>query len=254
MCSYHTDVASYAKFYRLGLFVPIFWFLLRFVHNLADINMATSDSAIRQLSSHGIRRLHRWERGVDSAVFGPRGTKKIRDHQGRVRVVYVGRLAPEKNLDVLVGVAQTPGIHLTVVGDGPYPAVLAEKLKGTTATFTGMLSGERLTDALAGSDVFVFPSTTETLGLVILEALSAGVPVVAMESPASRELLADCGAARLCPAGSPARLPDLILELIGSAPVGELTRRSRGHVAHHSWADATAGLVGAYEEVLRRRG
>ncbi|KAK1270238.1 hypothetical protein QJS04_geneDACA007580 [Acorus gramineus] len=130
-----------------------------------------------------------WNKGVDSESFHPR----FRDHEMRLRltdgepekplVIHVGRLGVEKSLDFLKGVMdRLPGVRIAFIGDGPYKPELERMFSGMPAVFTGMLHGEELSKAYASGDVFIMPSESETLGLVVLEAMSSGVPVVGVRA------------------------------------------------------------------------
>jgi glycosyltransferase involved in cell wall biosynthesis len=116
--------------------------------------------------------------------------------------------------------------------------------------FTGSKTGDELARIYSGSDVFVFPSTTETLGLVLLEALASGIPVVAAESPASHELLASSAAARLFPADRADLAPVLVKELLASAPEAVLAQTARAEAEGWGWRQATDELLGYYADVL----
>lgn len=250
VCSYHTDVTCYAGFYRLGWLRPVLERLLRSLYSRATLNLATSNTGATQLRAaltkeqpNQSRHIGLWAPGVDLNLFRPPPTP--RQPNKPVRVLYVGRLAAEKNLTALTDLAHTPGIQLVLAGEGPHRATLARQLAGTPAQFTGNLHGPALAAAYATADVFVFPSSTETLGLVLLEALAAGLPIIAADSPTSQDILRNCPAARLYPNGETGRLPELIHELLAHDR-GKLARQARAHVAGDSWAAATAGLLAYY--------
>ncbi|QGN32214.1 glycosyltransferase [Microlunatus sp. Gsoil 973] len=116
--------------------------------------------------------------------------------------------------------------------------------------FTGSLSGAALAQAYREADVFVFPSTTETLGLVLLEALASGLPVVAFDSPASRELLRDCMAARLVPADREDQLIASVADLLDNHTPDDLRRIARAHVTNRTWDDATEMLLDHYQTAI----
>ena len=263
VCSYHTNVAAYARFYHMGFTHPAIWTLLRLVHNAADLNFATSDAVRADIVRHGIRRVDLWERAVDTTLFHPaRRDEAMRRrlggrHPGAPVALYVGRLAPEKGLDRLKALAtmRSP-LNIAFVGDGPYRHHMEAEFEGTGAVFTGMLHGDALASAYASADLFLFPSTTDTLGLVVLEALSSGLPVVAADSAPSREMLEGTGSARLFKAESGDSLRSAVEALV--APGTEALRRrmsegARAEAERHDWRDATARLLGAYARVLAER-
>lgn len=256
IASFHTNIAAYAPSYHLSLLRPVAWALLRSLHNKADINLATSTYAAELLAAHGIRRVRRWKRGVDLELFTPgradaAGQQTIAAGERQVpTALYVGRLSLEKGLRRLLPLARSGTVRLVLVGDGPDRSVLERDFAGTGTVFTGQRTGADLAATYANSDVFVFPSTTETLGLVLIEAFASGLPVVAVDSPASRELLTGCEAARLSPTDDPGALTATVGELLTSMPRADLSRIARKEAEPWGWAHATAQMIHWYEEIL----
>ena len=197
IASYHTHIPAYASHYGLSWLEPLLWWSFRTIHNRAAINLCPSRATLQELGSRGFRNLELWERGVDLALFSPdrrSATMRSRLLGGREEkdrvVLYVGRLAREKGIERLrLCLDARPDVHLAIVGDGPYRAALETVFAGTQTTFLGYLFGEELAEAYASADGFVFPSTTETLGLVLYEAMASGLPVLAAASPATQEVL-----------------------------------------------------------------
>ncbi|HWD06207.1 MAG TPA: glycosyltransferase family 1 protein [Amycolatopsis sp.] len=243
VASYHTDIARYARHYRLGPAVPLIWSLLRALHGRADLNLATSAAAIADLARHGITGVRLWPRGVDLGRFRPADGH---GRTGRPTALYVGRLAAEKGLDRLAPLATAAGgFRLVLVGDGPARDRLERTLPPGTV-FTGTLHGDALAHAYRSADLFVFPSTTDTLGLVLLEALASGLPVLAADSPAARSTLAGTTAARFFPATGATDLPAHARALLA----GDHRAEARRHAAESGWDTATTGLLAHYAEVL----
>lgn len=170
--SFHTKFPDYIQA-RFG--VPVRWTyaLLRQFHAAASATMVATDSVRRELESHGFGRLKRWTRGVDMASFRP--MTKPANAYPRPIFLYVGRVAVEKNLPAFLDL-ELPGTKL-VVGDGPARAELEQRYPH--ARFVGRHEGEDLAYLYGISDVFVFPSQTDTFGLVMLEALASGLPIAA---------------------------------------------------------------------------
>ena len=254
VASYHTDVARYASYYKLGFLRPVIWWLLRRLHGQAELNLATSGATCAELREHGIPRVALWRRGVDLELFRPRGgpvpvPREPVHRQGPITALYVGRIAAEKGLDRLAPLTLAEGTRLLLVGDGPQRAELTELFPAHAASFLGILHGDALADEYAKADVFVFPSTTDTLGLVLLEALASGLPVVAADSPASRELLAECPAARLFPPQESERLPALVTELANDPSA---KHRARAEAEQWSWPAATSELLEHYRTAFAR--
>ena len=170
--SYHTQFPQYI---RARLPIPLRWsyaFLRRF-HGRAARVMVATEHVRRDLAAQGFGRLATWTRGVDTAMFQPRE----RDYLPAPRPiqVYVGRVAVEKNLEAFLAL-ETPGTKY-VIGGGPALAQL--RARYPRAVFTGYKYGEELARHIAAADVFVFPSRTDTFGLVLLEAMACGVPIAA---------------------------------------------------------------------------
>lgn len=196
--SYHTNVPAYARHYNLNWLEPALWWYFRTLHNRAVLNLCTSQATKKDLEAHGFKRVGLWERGVNyelfsaatrSAAVRERLVGKPISEDDRI-LLYVGRLAPEKGIERLRACVESiPGLHLSIVGDGPHRAELERFFTGTNTHFTGYLHGDELAGAYASADAFVFPSTTETLGLVLFEAMASGLPVVAADSEPTREVL-----------------------------------------------------------------
>lgn len=186
VASYHTHLPQYLQHYGLGILEPLLWELLKGAHNQAELNLCTSNAMVNELRSHGIERVDLWQRGVDTELFQPElANQEMRSHlsQGHPEnplLLYVGRLGAEKEIDRIKPIlAAIPDARLALVGDGPNRQQLEEHFAGTPTHFVGYLRGKKLASAFASADAFIFPSRTETLGLVLLEAMAAGCPVVA---------------------------------------------------------------------------
>lgn len=262
--SYHTNVSRYAAYYRLGWLRPAIRYVEWLLHRRAAVSLATSAAMCEELRDRGFFRVRLWRRGVDLQLFHPRRRTRAgtRGPSGDpvsepTTALYVGRLAEEKGLHRLEALAlSAEDIQLKLVGDGPARRQLMQRFADSTVIFAGELFGEELADAYADADVFVFPSTTETLGLVLLEALASGLPVIAPDTPVSREILGDCPACRFFPVSDPGTIPTLIKELLSGTPRDELARAARREVESWSWEEATRQLLGYYEEAVasHRRG
>jgi glycosyltransferase involved in cell wall biosynthesis len=185
LSSFHLDVAHIATFYGMHL---VGWFLEKTVtqgFKWSDYTLAPSRLIQDKMRAQGIPRVGLWRRGVDADLFHP----SLRDEATRAELsgghpddtilLYVGRLAPEKQIEQVREVLRrVPGTRLALVGGGPHRPVLEEYFAGLPVTFAGYRTGESLARAYASADVFVFPSAFESFGLVLLEAMGAGIPVV----------------------------------------------------------------------------
>ena len=172
--SYHTRFPEYLAA-RFPVPKSITYSLIRRFHNAGNACMVTTQGLEEHLVEHGITSLLRWPRGVDHKLFRPRPEIDRFKDLPRPIFTYVGRVSVEKNLEAFLDL-DLPGTKV-IVGDGP--AFNSLKSRYTEAHFTGAQVGEDLAECYASSDVFVFPSKTDTYGIVLLEALASGVPVAA---------------------------------------------------------------------------
>jgi glycosyltransferase involved in cell wall biosynthesis len=260
VASYHAHLPAYAHLYRIGFMEPAGWRYVRALHNLAQINLCTSEATLRELRDRGVERLALWPYGVECERFHPAmAREEWRDRLSggdpdRLILLCVGRLAKEKTIErLLEAVRDADGVSLAIVGDGPLRASLERTFAGTPTTFLGFLGGDDLAHAYASSDVFVLPSQTETLGLVTLEAHASGLPVIAADSPAARELVRDgIDGLRYDPL-APGALSRAV-ETLSADPVLRVQMGLAGHSAVDgaSWRQATATLRSFYQ-VARER-
>ncbi len=181
--SYHTRFPEYL---RLRLPLPMNWsyaYLRRF-HGRARHTLVPTGSQRAELAQRGFRNLCIWSRGVDSNLFRP--DDAVRYAFPAPVQIYMGRVAVEKNIEAFLGL-ETPGTKI-VIGDGPDREKL--ELRYPQTRFLGVKRGRDLSRHLAGGDVFVFPSRTDTFGLVMLEAMASGLPVAAFPVAGPRDVVA----------------------------------------------------------------
>lgn len=198
LASYHTHLPKYLKHYGLAALEGLLWELLKSFHNQAQLNLCTSTAMMEELSAHGIERVDLWQRGVDTEMFTPSlASEKMRSRltQGNPNstlLLYVGRLSAEKEIERIKPILESiPNARLALVGDGPHRQALEKHFAGTPTNFVGYLQGIELASAFASADTFILPSRTETLGLVLLEAMAAGCPVVAARSGGITDIVTD---------------------------------------------------------------
>jgi glycosyltransferase involved in cell wall biosynthesis len=223
--SYHTRFPEYVSA-RLPLPEDWFYGLQRRFHNGSAGTFVATPSLEADLKARGFERLMLWSRGVDTELFKPRNVRLFGD--GPV-FLYVGRIAVEKNIKAFLDL-DLPG-RKVLVGGGPQ----AEELKRRypEALFTGPREGEALAEAYASADVFVFPSLTDTFGLVLLEALASGVPVAAYPAPGPLDVITDARAGVLS-----ADLQQAALEAL------DLDRNAaRAHALRYSWENAARQFI-----------
>lgn len=262
VASYHTHLPQYLKYYGLGLLEPLLWQLLKAGHNQARLNLCTSSAMVNELESHGIQHLALWQRGVDIETFHPTlADQEMRSHlsQGNPDsplLLYVGRLSAEKEVarikDVLAAI---PNARLALVGDGPHRQELEEHFAGTPTYFAGYMTGKALGSAFASADAFVFPSRTETLGLVLLEAMAAGCPVVAARSGGITDIVQDGVNGYLFDPNDDSGAIKATQTLLGNPEARETLRtNARTEAERWGWASATRQLQQYYQTVLVEAG
>jgi glycosyltransferase involved in cell wall biosynthesis len=217
--------------------------------------LSPSPAADRSLLALGVEqgRVDRWERGVDLARFSPAKAERAA-FPGEIRVLYAGRLTREKGVDLLAesflrAHRIEPRLHLLVAGGGPEEGELRERL-GDRATLLGWLEGEELARAYASADLFLFCSSTDTYGQVVLEAGASGLPTVAVGQGGPAALIENRHTGILCRPDAD-HLAGAVLQLASSpvlrARLGEAAVR---HAAGRSWERALEQLAAGYRRTL----
>lgn len=189
--SYHTRFPEYVSA-RLPLPLAAGYAYMKWFHKPSGRLMVATPTMREELEKHGFRNISQWSRGVDTEVFRPRRPDEPDVFDGLPRPVwlYVGRVAVEKNIEAFVGL-DLPGTKV-VVGDGPQREELNDRYPAVR--FLGAKFGAELAASYACADCFVFPSLTDTFGLVILEAWAAGTPVAAFPAPGPVDIIPNTGA------------------------------------------------------------
>jgi len=258
VASYHTHLPKYLEHYGLGILEGLLWELLKVAHNQAQINLCTSTAMVETLSGRGIERVALWQRGVDTNLFHPSQRCEImrfRLTQGSPEsplLLYVGRLSPEKEIErIKPSLAAIPNARLALVGDGPHRQELAQHFADTHTHFPGYLMGADLAAAFASADAFIFPSRTETLGLVLLEAMAAGCPVVAASCGGITDIVADGVNGYLFdPDDEQGAIAATRCLLEKPAQREQIRQQGRQEAERWSWKTATQQLQGYYRQVL----
>lgn len=224
--TYHTDIPQYVRDLSNDAFLEnVAWNYMIWFYSQMEEVMVPSTSTRGQLISKGltaekVKPLPRW---VDTGIFAPSKKEeafwKRHGLNGEMTLLYVGRVSKEKNLKLLADAFKEVvdgGIRsaLAIVGDGPYRKELEGELAGYHTVFTGFLSGRDLSAAYASSDVFVFPSVTDTFGNVVLEAQASGLPVIVSDSGGPRELVVNGSTGLVVKSGSKEALVDAMKSLI----------------------------------------
>jgi glycosyltransferase involved in cell wall biosynthesis len=259
VASYHTHLPQYLQHYGLGMLEGLLWELLKAGHNQAALNLCTSTAMMAELSAHGIERVDLWQRGVDTELFHPDlASLEMRDrltqnHPESPLLLYVGRLSAEKEIERIKPILEAiPTARLALVGDGPHRQALEKHFAGTNTHFVGYLMGRELGSAFASADAFIFPSRTETLGLVLLEAMAAGCPVVAARSGGIPDIVTDGVNGYLFdPKADIQDAIDATIRLLENNQERDAIRQNaRREAEKWGWASATRQLQDYYQKVM----
>ncbi len=261
VASYHTHLPKYLEHYGMGMLEPLLWELLKAAHNQASLNLCTSTAMVAELAAKGIQHTALWQRGVDTDLFRP----EWRNDSMRARLhgpyddtghllLYIGRLSAEKQIERIRPVLEAmPQTRLALVGDGPHRQQLERWFEGTPTTFVGYLAGQDLAAAYACGDAFLFPSSTETLGLVLLEAMAAGCPVVGADRGGIPDIVSDGENGCLYDPDQPHSLTAAVRRLLGESQTrASLRQAARQEAERWGWAGATDQLRDYYRKVLNQ--
>lgn len=269
--SYHTNLAAYCGHFGFSLLTRPMWSYNRFIHNQCALTFCPSPSTGAMLREHGFERVRIWPRGVDTTLFRPqRRSEALRaswlkangnaDGEEKAVLLYVGRVSWEKNLLLLTTAYRAMDhtrCHLVIVGDGPALNEIQQALGDVSVTFTGYLKGEELATAYASADVFAFPSTSETFGQVVLEAMASALPIAGVLSEGVRDLVVDGQSGFLLdPTGLEEqeqarsyriRLEHLVYNVVMRYTLGQA---ALVEAQQRSWASAMQCLFDGYQQVI----
>ena len=234
------------------LAMPVMRYLRRF-HNRSDGTFIPTDKQAAELAANGFERLVVLGRGVDTDLFSPaRRDTALRASWGADDetpvLIHVGRLAAEKNLDLLIEAMElarsvNPTTRLVIVGDGPERGRLERRLPG--AIFTGALRGEALARHYASADGFLFPSLTETFGIVVLEAMASGLDCLSFDYAAGRMLIEPGANGLLAPTDARQAFLDQVPALL-AREAGDRRHRARETALQYGWS----AVIDAFEQHL----
>ncbi len=260
--SYHTRFVSYFKYYGFGWCEWFGWFYLRRFYNKAARTFVPSTATIAELEKHGFRRLALWQRGIDTTQFSPMYADRELHNKwspdGSPVALFVGRLVREKDIETLIrayGILKERGIDfkLVFVGDGPLKDELADNLPD--ALLAGFLKGEALSRAYASADLFVFPSTTESFGNVVLEAQASGLPCVVAAEGGVMDLVEDGGTGYLTrPKDAVDLAAKMELLLTNELMRNSFSLRAQEFASLKSWTEVNKALFRGYEEIIMEAG
>ncbi len=259
LASFHTHVPRYVRHYGGAFVEPAIWAYLRSLHNQAHVNLCPSSETLKDLRSHGFARVRWWQRGIDTQRFspGPRDSA-LRErlsggHPDDLLVLYVGRLSPEKRLELIRDpLFSVPGVRLAMVGGGPSSDMLQRHFRGTATSFPGFLRGDDLVAAYRSADLFLFPSTTETFGLVALEAMACGIPVIAAKTGGVLDIIRDGENGLLFNPDNFDEIGSLVQRLKADPALrSRLGEEGIRHAQSRSWQTTMDQLISYYQVAVR---
>lgn len=258
IANYQTDLPGYTEHYGFPLLSGPVNRWLRYIHNGCHLTLAPTRTIICELRAAGYRRVRHWGRGVNTERFNPRHARpEMRERllNGRdpdsLLCIYVGRLANEKRIELLLDTARSPGVALSIVGDGALREELEQVFAETDTHFTGYLIGDELAQAYASADVFVFPGEYETFGQVIQEAMASGLPSVVVNAGGAPDVVED-GASGIVVEPEPQAFVEVIQHLRDQPDVRQrMSCNARDMAEERPWSALMAQLEGYYEEAYR---
>lgn len=259
--SYHTNFIEYLKYYKLQFIENFLWNYFRWFHSFCHVNFCPSQDTFSKLKQKGIGNLKIWGRGIDTQKFSPKfyneAVRKFYAPKNELVLLYVGRIAAEKELDVLLAAAEllnkkNLAFKLILVGDGPERREM--EAKGiANVIFTGYKFNKELQEIYASSDIFVFPSSSETYGNVILEAMASGLPVVGAFAGGVKENLKNMYNGLAFNPGASQEMADKIERIIVDNELRKtLGKNARTYAATKSWSQVFVSLFNDYSTVIKK--
>lgn len=257
VANYQTDLPGYTRFYGMPFLSTVVRDWLRYVHNGSHLTLVPSNWTLNDLRRQGYHRLRKWGRGVNGERYNPaRRTAAWRarllgDRDPNSFVcIYVGRLANEKRIDLLLETARTPGIALAIIGDGALRGELEQLFAGTGTVFTGYQYGDDLAEAYASADAFMFTGANETFGQVVQEGLASGLPAIVINEGGVTDLVVEAVNGFICPP-DPAAFAAAAVTLRDQPHLRRrMSLNARRFVEDRSWESIMAQLEGHYAEAI----
>lgn len=262
VASYHTHFDRYLAYYHLDFLSPLLWRYLQWFHKPFEKIFVPSEETRKILYTKSFTSIEIWSRGVDCMMFTPQNRDfHVREEYKITQkyiFLFVGRLAPEKDLNILKEMIDklpsplSENVHWLIVGDGPSRRDVEQwETEYSNVTCAGYLSGEDLARVYASADLFVFPSSTETFGNVVLEAAASGLPAIVSDSGGVAEIVQDGVTGRICKAREADSFIQNIVSIMEDPMLlGSMKRKARNYAMTQSWSAIFGNLLMQYEEVI----
>ncbi|WP_341356550.1 glycosyltransferase family 1 protein [Rossellomorea sp. y25] len=258
--SYHTHFDLYLNYYKMMWVNPLLWKYMKWFYSQADRIFVPSNETKLHLEKQGFTDLSIWGRGVDCQTYSPeRRSSELRKKYNvdkKYILLYVGRLAPEKDLDTLEKTIQhlpqklKDQVQWVIVGDGPMKNELMEKTKLEDVVFTGYVTGDELAEVYASSDLFVFPSASETFGNVVLEALASGLPAVVADKGGVTNIVDHDQTGRIAEAHQYPSFIHHIEEILQEDRLPDMKRKALQIAEEQSWDTIFDQLIVEFREII----
>ncbi|MGM0845998.1 MAG: glycosyltransferase family 4 protein [Bacillota bacterium] len=262
VASYHTHFDRYLDYYKMSWVSPVLWKYMKWFHANCEKIFVPSLETLQHLKQQGFKDLSIWTRGVDCSTFTPqkRNQEAVREkykiHKKHI-IFFAGRLAPEKDLDTLISAIEglsssvKKQVHWLIAGNGPCYQEVKKRVEEENVSLTGYLTSEELSEVYASSDIFVFPSPTETFGNVVLEAAASGLPSVVADQGGVTGITKDKQTGLICPAHSSSHFIEAVEYLLNNEDARKrMGRHAREYAEKQSWESIFDGLLNEYEEIL----
>ena len=262
--NYATNFFQYADYYKFNLLDPIIWNYMRWFHNQNDITLCPSHATRNLLRKHGIYRTDIFSREIDTKNFHPmyrsHNFRKSLGMENKTVFLYVGRISVEKDLDILsegchaIQEAYKNQAAFVITGDGPYRKKCRTMFPDGTL-FTGYKKGRELAEIYASCDIFICPSSTETFGNVVLEAMASGIPVIGADAGGVGEMIQQRHTGLKFKPRNPKELIQCMKELMLDINLRySLKENGRNYCMNRSWNKIFDALMDIYRETLLKRG
>lgn len=260
--NYTTNFPQYADYYKINILKESIWNYLKWFHSQSEITLCPSIITQTLLHSHGIYNTKIFSRGIDYKSFHPlKRSNQLRKKLGimsKIAFLYVGRVSAEKDLDILcssyheIDKRYHENVVLIITGDGPYLEKCKQIFPANTI-FTGFLKGKELAEIYASCDIFVCPSSTETFGNVVLEAMASGLPVIGADAGGVGEIIWHGVTGLKFRERDAKELAKCMKDLVEDIDFRDhLKENGREFAENRSWENIFDGLNDTYHEILEK--